>query len=106
MAHIIVEELGYWELYAPLLGTLHPNIWTEAKNMAKSKGRSKELDLSPLVEEVGLEKYLAVVKVGDYISAFGAKKVLKEIGVKGILANLSSEDRQKLKEQLLSKTSS
>ena len=100
LAHVITEEPGYWELYAPLLKALHPNIWTEAMQMAKSKGKRGDLDLSPLVEEVGLEKYLAVVKVGDYINTFGPKKVIKELGVERIVANLSAEERQKLKEML------
>lgn len=68
--------------------------------MARSKGKGSFLNLSPLVEEVGMEKYLAVIKLGDLIENFGAKNVVKELGVERILANLSAQDRKKLKERL------
>jgi hypothetical protein len=100
LASVIVDEPGFWELYAALLKTLHPNIWKEAKNMARSKGKRGDLDLSPLIEEVGLEKYLAVVNVEEMIDAVGAKKVVKELGIDRILANLTAEERQQLKERL------
>jgi hypothetical protein len=90
----------FWELYAPLLSTLHPDIWKEAKIMAKSKRKSRGPNWSLWLEEVGLQKYVEALKVGDYIDTVGPKKVLKEIGIDRILANLSAEDRQKLKEKL------
>ena len=70
--------------------------------MARSKGKSKgfEWDTRPLLEEMGLEKYLAAVKVEDMIDTVGAKKIVKGLGLARILANLSAEERQKLKEQL------
>jgi hypothetical protein len=67
--------------------------------MARSRGKAG-LDLGPLVEEVGLEKYLAAVKVGDVIETFGAKKLVREIGVERFLASLSAEERKALREQL------
>ncbi len=100
LAHVIVEEPGYWELYAPLLRVLHPTIWNEAKNMAKSKGKRGGLDLSPFIEEVGLEKYLEMFKVEDVIDTLGPKKVAKALGIDRYLSSLSAEDRQKLKERL------
>jgi hypothetical protein len=37
LARVIVEEPRYWELFGSLLNALHPNIWKEAKQMAKLK---------------------------------------------------------------------
>ena len=68
--------------------------------MAKSKGKRGGLDLSPLIEEVGLEKYLEVVPVGDFINTVGPKKIIKELGVDRYLANLSVQDLRKLKDRL------
>jgi hypothetical protein len=100
LAKVIVEEPGYWEIFGLLLKALHPNVWKEATNMARSRGKRGDLDLSPFIEEVGLEKFLAMVKVADIIDTVGARKVVKELGINRILANLSAEERQKLKERL------
>ncbi|MBI3823652.1 MAG: hypothetical protein HY289_13365, partial [Planctomycetes bacterium] len=100
LAQVIVEVPGYWETYGPLLKALHPNVWKEATNMARSKGKRGDLDLTPFIEDVGLAKLLALVKVGDVIDTVGVRKVVKELGVERFLANLSAEDRQKLKERL------
>jgi hypothetical protein len=56
--------------------------------------------MTPVIEEVGLEKYLEVVKIEDVIDTFGAKKVARELGIERFVASLSAEDRRKLKEQL------
>lgn len=100
LARVIVEEPGYWETYGPLLNVLHPNVWKEAKIMARSKKKPDGFDMRPLMEEVGLEKYLEAVAVKDYIDTVGAKKVVKVLGIERFLASLSAEDRQKLKERL------
>ena len=99
LARVLVEESGFWELYGPLLNALHPNIWTEAKSMARSRGKGG-LDLSPLMEEVGLEKYLEVVDVGAVIDTLGPKKVAKALGMDRYLASLNAEERKQLKERL------
>ena len=100
LARVIVEEPGYWELYGSLLGALHPHIFDEANRMATTKRKRGDLDLRPFIEKIGLEKYLAVVEVEDAIDAFGAKKVVKQLGIDRILANLTAEERQQLKERL------
>jgi hypothetical protein len=100
LAHVIVEEPGYWELYGSLLGVLHPNIIDEANQMATTKGKRDGWDLRPFIAKVGVKKYLEAVELRELIDAFGAKKVVKELGVERILANLSTEDRQKLKDRL------
>jgi hypothetical protein len=100
LARLIVEEPGYWELYGSLLGALHPNIFEEASHMATTKGKRGDLDLRPFIAKVGLKKIFNAVELGDLIDAVGPKKVLKELGIERILANLSVQDRLKLKEQL------
>ena len=104
LAHVIVEEPGFWELYAPLLRALHPNVWKEASSMAKARRKKSDLDLTPLIEEMGLEKYLSMFEVGDVINnainTYGPKKVAKALGVDRYLASISAEERLQLKERL------
>ena len=78
----------------------HRSVYEEANRMAKSKGKKGDLDLRPFLEKVGLRKFVEALEVREYIDTVGPKKVLKAMGVEQILANLSAEDRQKLKEQL------
>lgn len=100
LARVIVDEPDYWERYSQLLSVLHPQIWKEAKQMARSKKKPDGFDMTPLIEEVGLEKYLEAVTVEDVIDTVGAKKIAKGLGIERFLASLSAEDRQKLKEKL------
>lgn len=100
LAHVLVEEPGYWELYGSLLGALHPNIFEEANRMATAKRKSRGLDLRPFIKQVGLDKFFEVIEMEDMIHAVGAKNVVKAIGVDRIAANLSAEERRKLKDLL------
>jgi len=100
LAQVIVEEPGFWELYGPLLGALHPNVYQEAQRMAKSKGKRGGLDLRPFINQVGVKKFIDVIEVGEYIDTVGPKKVIKAIGVERFVANLTAEERQELKKLL------
>jgi hypothetical protein len=100
LARVIVEEPGYWQLYSPLLGALHPNVFEEASRMASAKGKGKGWSMRPYIEKVGLKKYLEEVELGEIVETFGKKKVVRAIGVKDIVANLSPEERQQLKDLL------
>jgi hypothetical protein len=100
LARVIVEEPGYWQRYGPLLGALHPNIFEEASRMASAKGKGKGWSLRPFIEKIGLKKYLEEVEVADAIATYGPKKVIKALGVEQLVANLSPEDRERLKELL------
>jgi hypothetical protein len=100
LARVIVDEPGFWEMYGSLLGALHPNIYEEAYRMAAIKGKRGDLDLRPFIEKVGLAKILKLVEVGGLIDTVGPRKVVKGLGIERILANLSAEERQKLKERL------
>jgi hypothetical protein len=100
LARVIVEEPRYWELFGTLLNALHPNIWKEAKQMARSKKKPDGFDMTPVIEEVGLEKYLEAVKIDDIIDTYGAKNLVKKLGIERFVASLSADERQKLKERL------
>ena len=90
LARLLVDEPGLWELYGPLLNMLHPNIWKEAKRMARSKGKKDDLDLRPWIETVGVE---------GVIKAVGIKEIIKAVGIEELLANLTPEQLRELKER-------
>ncbi len=100
LARVVVEEPGFWELYGSLLGALHPNIFEEANRMATAKRKTRGLDLRPFIKQVGLDKFFEVIEMEDMIGTIGPKKIVKAIGVDRFLANLSAEERQRLKELL------
>jgi hypothetical protein len=100
LARVIVEEPGYWELYGPLLGALHPDIFEEANRMARAKGKTGDLDLRPWVAKVGLGKILEGIEVGEIIATLDPKKVARELNMNQYLANLTGQQRQRLKELL------
>ena len=101
LARVIVDEPGYWELYGPLLGVLHPSIFAEASRMAKAKGKSRGLDLRPFVEKIGLKEYLSVVDMHEAMKTVAPKKMVKDLGIEGLrslLAQLTDQEWQALKE--------
>jgi hypothetical protein len=75
--------------------------------MAKRARRETTIDLRPAIEHLGLGEILrqagedAVAKYFEsYIERGGIKKLIKRVGIDGILTNLSAEDRRELKRRL------
>jgi hypothetical protein len=102
LARVIVEEPGLWEMYAPILGTLHANVWTEAKRMARSKKKNVEdyFNLQPLIDTVGVAKVAQAVGVKPLIDELGIDAVVKEIGIEELLAHLTPEQLRELKRRM------
>ena len=92
LARVIVDEPGFWELYGPLLGVLHPNIIEEANRMATSKRKSRGLDLRPFINYVGLEKFLEAIELRELMTTVGPKRVVKEMGVEWLFSQPNAED--------------
>jgi hypothetical protein len=65
----------------------------------RNQRASAAFDLA-LIDEVGLERFLEIFEVKDIIDTLGPKKVAKELGVERYLANISAEERRRLKELL------
>lgn len=79
------------EAYGGTFAALHPAAWKEVKAMAKTKRRGLDFDLSPIVEELGLERV---------IEKIGKKKVIEHLRIKDIMANLTQAQRRELRRQL------
>ena len=100
LARVIVEEPAYWERYGVSLKAFHPNIYEEVARMAAAKNQPGDLDLRPFVDKIGVKKYLEPIDTEEMIQSAGPKKVVETLGVERYVANLSPEDRQRLKDLL------
>jgi hypothetical protein len=94
LARLIVDEPDLWEMYGAFLSYLHPEVWEEAKRMARSKGKKKGdeggVSLRPLIETVGVP---AVVK------AVGVEEFLKAIDIDDLFAHLTAEQLRELQKR-------
>jgi hypothetical protein len=91
------------------LAVREPAIWQEVVRMAVEQGEMEGLDLRPLVEcvgmqeivrQLGLKQILEVVGTKQAIEAVGRARAVQELGVDGILPNLTPEQRQELLRRL------
>jgi hypothetical protein len=83
-----------------MLSAMHPEVWMEVSNMARAKGKELQLDFSALIEDIGLEAVLEALGFDRAMQSGGMKKVVKRMDVDWLLANLTPEQRKKLKELL------
>jgi hypothetical protein len=108
LAELLVSDARLWGLYGPLLSALHPNIWEETKRMARTKRKGGDgIDLRPLLNDLGMEKFIEAAGEGELLQAIGVKQIVKnvganrlleEYGVEEFLAKLSPEMRKRLKD--------
>jgi hypothetical protein len=80
-----------WEVYIPWLLGLQPQAWQEVQNMARSRSRMPTIDLAPIIEFMGFEKFMEQV---------GLKRVMEQVGLERFVASLTPAQRQELKQRL------
>ena len=101
LARLVIEQRNYLAWYQPVLAGLHPEAWAEVETMARAKSKGLKFDFNAVVRYHGLHALVeACGGLKTVVKAFGPKNVVKEIGLDGILASLTPEERQKLKEKL------
>lgn len=103
LAHLVVGQPDFLEWYGSLLGTFHSAAWMEVKEMATTKHRRLELDFSAVKDDLTPEnvaQLIGFMGVKRILKAIDHKEVIKEIGVDGILSNLSAADIKKLRDRL------
>lgn len=85
LANVVVMNNELWRAYAPLLGTLHPEMLKELDAMAAKHGRGDidwPLALKKLSERIGPKE--------------AAKTVIEQISLDDLLAILTPEQRREL----------
>lgn len=100
VGEFLVRHSSLWRQYGGWLATLQSDVWEEVEAMAKTKRKKFDFDFGPLVETVGLKPVL---------DAFGAERVMKELGPEQVaqflesdasVEQLSPETRRRLIEKL------
>ena len=87
-----------WERYGGWLASLHPAVYKEVQGMARQSKRSLRLDLTPIVEIMGIEWVIEQVGAKQVIEHLGLKRVIDEVGgVKQLWEELTPEQRRQLK---------
>ena len=118
VARLVLERPDLQRRYGGWVASLHPAAWKEVEAMARSTGKTLQIDLRPAIESLGLRRVLEQVGIRRVIEEVGIQRVLdevgirrvlneadkrevlKQIGLEGILANLSVADRRELKRRL------
>ncbi len=68
--------------------------------MLNPNRKQRDLDLPPFIQMIGLAKFLEQVDVGEMIDAIGPKRFIEALGFEQILANVTDEKKQRLRELL------
>jgi hypothetical protein len=113
VGEFVLEAANRLNTYGGAFATLHPIVGKELNIMAKSKRDEFPFDLRPVVEWMGLDKFIKMVGEKRVLEEIGEKRMLKEIGEKrllegmeidDILANLAPAKLRELKKRLSAQT--
>jgi hypothetical protein len=94
--------------YGGVFSVFHQATWREVETMAQRSRRTLTIDISPVVETLGLEEVLRQIGEEKVIRQIGEQKILREIGkkvmeqldVQTIWDNLPAAKRRQLKRLL------
>jgi hypothetical protein len=117
VARLVAGRPELWERYGGWLASLHPAAYEEVQGMARQTKRPFRLDLTPIVNTMGMDwviEHLGAERVIEHLGArrviehlglkrvideVGAKRVIDELGgVKQLWAGLTPEQRRQLKQ--------
>jgi hypothetical protein len=98
VARLVVGRDELWERYGGWLASLHPVAYQEVKDMAKQKKGSLRLDLTPIVELMGMPWVVEQLGVKQVVEQLGLPRVVDEVGgVKQLWEALTPAQRRELK---------
>jgi hypothetical protein len=110
VARLVAGRAELWERYGGWLATLHPAVYKEVQGMARRTREPFRLDLTPIIETMGMEWVVEQLGAKRVIEQLGARRVIEQLGVKraveelgGVkqwVAGLSPEQRRELKRLL------
>jgi hypothetical protein len=101
VARLVAGHAELWDRYSGWLASLHPAAFEEVKNMAKGTRGQLRLDLTPVIETMGMDWLIEQVGAKQVIEHLGAKRVIRELGgVEGLLAELTPDQRRQLRRLL------
>jgi hypothetical protein len=74
--------------YGGVFSVFHQATWKEVESMAQRRRRTLTIDISPVVETLGLEEVIRQIGKEKVIRQIGEEEVLREIGAKKVMEQL------------------
>jgi hypothetical protein len=68
--------------------------------MARNRSRMPTIDLTPIIEFMGFEKFIEQVGRERVIEQVGLERVIEQVGLERFVASLTPAQRQELKQRL------
>jgi hypothetical protein len=100
LARVVAARPDLWEVYIPWLLGLQPQAWQEVQDMARNRSRIPTIDLAPIIEFMGFEKFIEQVGLERVIEQVGLERVIEQVGLERFVASLTPAQRQELKQRL------
>src|SRR5205085_64585 len=101
MARLLAGNAELWARYGGWLASLHPAVFAEVEDMARKPKNPPFLDLSVVIEKMGLPFVIEQAGVERVAEFLGTKKLIQAMGgAKEFVAKLSPEDRRELQRLL------
>jgi hypothetical protein len=98
MARLMVRRPGLWKHYGGWLAALHPAAYEEVLSMARQTRQALRLDLTPIIESMGIDWVIEQLGPKRIVEELGARRVIDELGgVRQLWAKLTPEERRELK---------
>jgi hypothetical protein len=83
--------------YGGVFSVFHQATWREVEAMAQRNRRTLTIDISPVVETLGLEEVIRQIGAEKVLREIGPKKVMDQLDVQTIWDNLPASKRRQLR---------
>jgi hypothetical protein len=98
VARLVAGRADLWERYGGWLASLHPAAYQEVENMAKQTRGPLRLDLTPIVESMGMDWVLQQLGPERVLQHLGPRQLIDQLGgMTKLWAELTPEERRQLK---------
>jgi hypothetical protein len=91
VAHLVAGSPELWERYGGWLASLHPARFKEVQGMARQSKGALRLDLTPIVEMMGIGWVIEQLGAKQVIEHLGAKQVIEHLGAKQVIEHLGAK---------------
>jgi hypothetical protein len=91
VANLVAASAALWDRYGGWLASLHPAAYLEVQGMAKQTKRPFRLDLTPVINTMGMEWVIEQLGTKRVIEELGTKRVIEELGTKRVIEELGTK---------------
>jgi len=97
---LVLEQAHYLQWYGRWLRFLHPNTWTEVRDMVRKYPKEFNVDYDFIAENMDWDDFFEKGGMQRIVEILGPKKAFKLMDADWLLAHLPPEEIKKLKERL------